>query len=61
MWPREAVYVGDMAVDVQTARAAGVTVWLVLGGAAGQESASASDPDRVLEGFAELLELLPPT
>jgi phosphoglycolate phosphatase len=56
---RDAVYVGDMAVDVHTAKAAGVTVWLVPGGAAGEESAIAADPDRVLTGFADLLTLLP--
>ena len=55
----EAVYVGDMAVDVHTARAAGIRVWLVPGGATGQESATAAGPDRVLTGFAELLDLLP--
>ena len=55
-----AVYVGDMAVDVHTAKAAGIAVWLVPGGATGQESATAAGPDRVLTGFAELLELLPP-
>src|SRR5262249_43650233 len=54
----EAVYVGDMAVDVATARAAAVPVWLVEGGAVGQE-ADAAGADRVLGGFAELLELLP--
>jgi phosphoglycolate phosphatase len=57
--PAEAVYVGDMAVDVHTAKAAGVPVWLVLGGASGHESATAAGPDRVLEGFADLLKLLP--
>ncbi len=55
----EAVYVGDMAVDVQAGRAAGVAVWLVLGGAAGRESAAESKPNRVLGSFAELAELLP--
>ncbi|MCE9561029.1 MAG: HAD-IA family hydrolase [Planctomycetes bacterium] len=55
----EAVYVGDMSVDVQTARAAGVTVWIVLGGAAGHEDATASKPDRVLTHFGELMALLP--
>jgi phosphoglycolate phosphatase len=55
----EAVYVGDMAVDVHTAKAAGVPVWLVLGGAAGHESAAAAGPDRVLASFAEVLNLLP--
>lgn len=57
--PAGAVYVGDMAVDVHAARAAGVPVWLVLGGAAGRESAEDSDPDRVLGSFAELPGLLP--
>jgi len=55
----ETVYVGDMAVDVETAKAAGIRVFLVLGGASGEESAIAAGPDRVLTGFAELLELLP--
>jgi phosphoglycolate phosphatase len=54
----EAVYVGDMAIDVHVARAAGVPVWLVPGGAAGKESPTAAGPDRVLTGFPELLELL---
>jgi phosphoglycolate phosphatase len=57
--PADAVYVGDMDVDVQTARAAGVPVWLVLGGAIGPESATAAGADRVLTDFAELLVLLP--
>ena len=55
----DAVYVGDMAIDVHTAQAAGVAVWLVPGGAAGKESATGAGPDRVLTGFAELLDLLP--
>jgi 2-phosphoglycolate phosphatase len=55
----EAIYVGDMVVDIQTAQAAGVTVWLVPGEAAEEESAIAAGPDRVLTEFAELLTLLP--
>ena len=54
----EAVYVGDMSVDVRTARAAGVPVWIVLGGAMGKEAVEEANPDRVLTGFAELLALL---
>jgi 2-phosphoglycolate phosphatase len=54
-----AVYVGDMAIDVHVARAAGLTVWLVPGGATGKEPPAAAGPDRMLAGFAELLELLP--
>jgi phosphoglycolate phosphatase len=55
-----AVYVGDMAIDVHTAKAAGIPVWLVPGGATGKESAAAAGPDRVLAAFTDLLELLPP-
>jgi phosphoglycolate phosphatase len=54
----EAIYIGDMTIDVQTARTAGVTVWLVPGGAAGLEAAEQAEPDRVLTGFAELPVLL---
>ena len=57
--PKETVYVGDMDVDVQTAKAAGVPVWLVLGGALAADATIAAGPDRVLADFAELLELLP--
>jgi phosphoglycolate phosphatase len=55
----EAVYVGDMDVDVQTGKAAGVPVWLVPGGAVGEAAALAAGPDRVLTGFAQLLDLVP--
>jgi phosphoglycolate phosphatase len=54
--PAEAVYVGDMIVDVQTARAAGVTVWIVAPDGAVEGDA----PDRILRSFAELPDLLPP-
>jgi len=54
----EALYVGDMAVDVEAARAAGIPVWLVLGGAAGPDAAREAMPDRVLTTFAELAEWL---
>lgn len=55
----ETLYIGDMAVDVHTARAAGIPVWLVLGGAEGQESATATRPDRILNRISELSELVP--
>ena len=54
----ESVYIGDMAVDVHTAKAAGMRVWLVPGGATGQESATAAGPDRTLNAFADILELV---
>ena len=55
--PTHAVYVGDMAVDVVTARAAGMPVWIVPGGA-GIDDPAAAGPDRMLRDFAEVGELL---
>jgi phosphoglycolate phosphatase len=55
----ETIYVGDMAVDVHTGRAAGIPVWLVPGGATGRESAADAGPDRILTGFPELLDRIP--
>jgi 2-phosphoglycolate phosphatase len=59
--PAEAVYVGDMVVDVQTGRAAGVTVWIVSPDGTGTFAPEEREdrPDRVLRSFGELLELLP--
>jgi phosphoglycolate phosphatase len=56
---RDALYVGDMVVDVQTAQAAGVLVWIVLPD--GSECAEAVEwgANRVLRSFTELLDLLP--
>lgn len=51
----EAVYVGDMVVDVRTARAAGVPVWFVPTGT----TENGEEPDRRLSSFEELLALLP--
>jgi phosphoglycolate phosphatase len=47
--PGQALYVGDMDVDVQTARAAGVSVWLVPTGSADRASLEAARPDRIVE------------
>ncbi len=55
----EAVYVGDMAIDVHCARAAGLPVWILPGGATGHEPASEAAPDRILKSFDQILELLP--
>ena len=54
-----AVYVGDMAIDVQAGRAAGVPVWLVPGGAADPAEAVSAGADRMLCRFTDLLDLLP--
>ncbi len=56
--PDEALYIGDMIVDVDTGRAAGVRTWVL---ATGSEEADALDrarPDRRLRDLFELAELL---
>jgi 2-phosphoglycolate phosphatase len=52
--PREALYVGDMVVDIETARGAGVTVWVVPTGSNDRATLEAARPDRVLEDLHEL-------
>jgi phosphoglycolate phosphatase len=50
----EALYIGDMAVDIQTARAAGVTVWVVPTGSDEVETLKQARPDRLLHDLNEL-------
>lgn len=54
----ETVYVGDMCIDIETARAAGVIVWVVPTGSDTREALQAAAPDRLLNGLAELPELV---
>jgi 2-phosphoglycolate phosphatase len=49
-----ALYVGDMTVDIQTARAAGVAVWCVATGSDDGASLQAAKPDRLLRSFREI-------
>jgi len=56
--PANALYVGDMVVDVQTARAAGVTVWVIPTGSDDLATLLAAQPDRILKSFDELVPLL---
>lgn len=53
--PEHTIYVGDMTIDVEVARAAGVPGWIVLGGASSREVLEAAKPDRILSSFAEIL------
>jgi phosphoglycolate phosphatase len=55
----EALYVGDMTVDVETARAAGVRVWIVPTGSDTPEAVAHARPDRTLHDLSELPALLP--
>jgi 2-phosphoglycolate phosphatase len=53
-----ALYVGDMTVDVETARAAGIAVWVVPTGSHDIDTLVRSGPDRVLRDLRELTALL---
>jgi phosphoglycolate phosphatase len=50
----EALYVGDMTIDVQTGRAAGVAVWTVATGSDERPTLEAAGPDRVFSCLAEV-------
>lgn len=54
----DALYIGDMAVDIQTARAAGVAVWIVPTGSDDLATIEAARPDRLMRRLDELLELV---
>ncbi len=52
--PSEALYVGDMVVDIDTARAAGVPVWSVPTGSDDLATLRAANPDRLLQSCHEI-------
>jgi phosphoglycolate phosphatase len=49
------LYVGDMTVDIQTARAAGVCVWIVATGSDDRQTLIDANPDRLLTGLPEMI------
>jgi HAD superfamily hydrolase (TIGR01509 family) len=51
----DVLYVGDMVVDVQTARAAGVPVWAVATGSEDRAALANARPDRLLADLTEML------
>jgi phosphoglycolate phosphatase len=51
----DALYVGDMMVDIECARAAGVRVWVVPTGSDDRLTLEAAQPDRIIESLLELL------
>lgn len=57
--PAAVLYVGDMTVDVETARAAGVTVWVIATGSQKSSELVAARPDRLLARFDEIAQLSP--
>lgn len=54
----EVLFVGDSMTDVSTAKNAGVKVWVVPYGYNHGQPIAASAPDRVLQCFSEVLEVL---
>jgi phosphoglycolate phosphatase len=54
----EALYLGDMDIDVQTARAAGLPVWVVPTGSADRATLESARPDRIIDGLAELARMV---
>jgi phosphoglycolate phosphatase len=56
--PAEALYVGDMTVDIAAARTAGVAVWVVPTGSEERAVLAAAGPDRLLRDLNELAGLL---
>ena len=49
------LYVGDMLVDIQTARSAGVCVWAVATGSEDRQALVDAKPDRLLADLHEML------
>ena len=58
---KQTLYVGDMTVDIQTARSAGVSVWVVPTGSDEIETLRQAQPDRLLHDLDELRGLLAST
>ena len=55
---QQALYIGDMVVDIETARAAGLPVWVVATGSDEPGTLDRARPDRRLRDLGELAELL---
>ena len=55
----ETLYVGDMTVDVETARAAGLPIAVVPLGSSTREELEAAGPDHLFDALAEVLGLFP--
>jgi phosphoglycolate phosphatase len=56
--PARALYIGDMVVDIETARSAGVAVWVIPTGSDSEETLARASPDRSLGTFSEISTLL---
>jgi phosphoglycolate phosphatase len=56
--PAEALYIGDMTVDIATARSAGIRVWVVPTGSVDQATLKTARPDRILDNLGQIMEAL---
>ena len=56
--PADALFVGDMPIDVQAARNSGIEVAVVATGSSSSEQLRASRPDHYLDRFSDLLTLV---
>ena len=54
----DALFVGDMPVDVRAARNSGMDVAVVATGSSSREQLAASEPDHFLERFSDLLKVV---
>ncbi|OGX32165.1 MAG: hypothetical protein A3D27_02770 [Omnitrophica WOR_2 bacterium RIFCSPHIGHO2_02_FULL_46_37] len=58
--PAEVVYVGDMAIDVKTAQAAGIKPIAISGGSSPLDEIKKARPFRIIKSLAFLKKILPP-
>jgi phosphoglycolate phosphatase len=54
----DALFVGDMPIDVRAARNSGIDVAVVATGSSSREQLAASEPDHFLERFSDLVKLV---
>jgi 2-phosphoglycolate phosphatase len=54
----EALYIGDMVIDIETARGAGVSVWTVATGSDDAETLARGRPDRLFRDLHEVASAL---
>ena len=55
---KETLYVGDMTVDVETAKNAGIPVALIASGGNSSDELRSMNPDYFLYNFSQLLEII---
>lgn len=56
--PMEALYVGDMTIDVETGRAAGVNTVTVITGSSDREEIERLNPLRIMDNISEVTDIL---